>query len=192
MQMPTQPRGTPLLRNGAIPAIGRTGRLVESPFHCVETALPGRPNGRHERPGWCRPTDTRCARLKRLSHKMLTNDMEINTIERLKSAAMILAVHNPKGGVGKTTTAVNVAAVLAGMGRKVLLIDLEAYAGSSISLGVRFKDLRPSIADVLMDRVRPADAVRSLPRFPNLHLITGSMALAQRLTMSSGARSRLH
>jgi len=92
---------------------------------------------------------------------------------------MILAVHNPKGGVGKTTTAVNVAAVLAGMGRKVLLIDLEAYAGSSISLGVRFKDLRPSIADVLMDRVRPADAVRSLPRFPNLHLITGSMALAQ-------------
>jgi len=92
---------------------------------------------------------------------------------------MILAVHNPKGGVGKTTTAVNVAAVLAGMGRKVLLIDLEAYAGSSISLGLRLKDLRPSIADVLLDRVRPADAVRSLPRFPNLHLITGSLALTQ-------------
>src|SRR5437762_3954005 len=178
MQMLTQPRGTPMLRNGAIPAIGRTGRLVKSAFHRVETALPGRPDGRHE----ClrcavRPTPAG-ARLKRLTHKMLPNDMEINTIERLKSAAMILAVHNPKGGVGKTTTAVNVAAVLAGMGRKVLLIDLEAYAGSSISLGVRFKDLRPSIADVLMDRVRPADAVRSLPRFPNLHLITGSMALA--------------
>jgi chromosome partitioning protein len=92
---------------------------------------------------------------------------------------MILAVHNPKGGVGKTTTAVNVAAVLAGMGRKVLLIDLEAYAGSSISLGLRPRDLRPSIADVLLDRVRPGDAVRSLPRFPNLHLITGSLALTQ-------------
>jgi chromosome partitioning protein len=92
---------------------------------------------------------------------------------------MILAVHNPKGGVGKTTTAVNVAAVLAGSGRKVLLIDLEAYAGSSISLGVRPRDLRPSIAEVLVDRVRPADAVRSLPRFPNLHLVTGSLALMQ-------------
>ncbi|HEV8319494.1 MAG TPA: ParA family protein [Vicinamibacterales bacterium] len=92
---------------------------------------------------------------------------------------MILAVHNPKGGVGKTTTAVNVAAVLAGMGRKVLLMDLEPYAGSSISLGLRPKDLRPSIADVLVDRVRPVDAVRTLPRFPNLHLITGSLALAQ-------------
>jgi hypothetical protein len=92
---------------------------------------------------------------------------------------MILAVHNPKGGVGKTTTAVNVAAVLAGMGRKVLLIDLEAYAGSSISLGLRPRDLRPSIADVLVDRVRPGDAVRSLPRFPNLHLVTGSLALTQ-------------
>jgi chromosome partitioning protein len=92
---------------------------------------------------------------------------------------MILAVHNPKGGVGKTTTAVNVAAVLAGMGRKVLLIDLEAYAGSSISLGLRPRDLRPSIVDVLLDRVRPIDAVRALPRFPNLHLITGSLALTQ-------------
>jgi len=100
-------------------------------------------------------------------------------MEGLMPSAMILAVHNPKGGVGKTTTAVNVAAVLAGMGRKVLLLDLEAYAGSSISLGLRPKDLRPSIADVLVGRVRPVDAVRSLPRFPNLHLITGSLALTQ-------------
>jgi chromosome partitioning protein len=92
---------------------------------------------------------------------------------------MILAVHNPKGGVGKTTTAVNVAAAMAGMGRKVLLVDLEAYAGSSISLGLRPRDLRPSIADVLLDRVKPMDAVRSLPRFPNLHLVTGSLALTQ-------------
>jgi chromosome partitioning protein len=49
---------------------------------------------------------------------------------------MIVGVHNPKGGTAKTTTAVNVAAVLADMGRRVLLVDLEPYAAASISLGV--------------------------------------------------------
>ena len=50
---------------------------------------------------------------------------------------MILALYNPKGGCGKTTTAVNVATELARRGRSVLLVDLEADMGSSISLGVR-------------------------------------------------------
>jgi chromosome partitioning protein len=92
---------------------------------------------------------------------------------------MILAVHNPKGGVGKTTTAVNVAAVIAGMGRPVLLVDLEAYAGASISLGIAPADLRPSIADVLLGHMRPQEAVRTVPGVPNLSLLTGSPALTQ-------------
>lgn len=92
---------------------------------------------------------------------------------------MILGVHNPKGGVGKTTTAVNIAAAIAGMGRRVLLVDLEAYAGSSISLGIAPPDLRPSIADVLLGHTRPADAVRAVPAVPNLHLITGSPTLTR-------------
>ena len=50
---------------------------------------------------------------------------------------MIVAVFNPKGGVGKTTTAVNVAACLARAGRSVLLVDLEADMNASISLGVQ-------------------------------------------------------
>ena len=91
---------------------------------------------------------------------------------------MVLAVFNPKGGVGKTTTAVNLAALLAGRGRKVLLVDLEAYAGASISLGVRLADLRPSIAEVLLHSVRPTDAVRPVRRVANLHLMTGSPALS--------------
>lgn len=91
---------------------------------------------------------------------------------------MILAAFNPKGGTGKTTTAVNVAAVLASMRRKVLLIDLEADLNASISLGVRPADARPSIAEVLMREKRPADAVRMVGRMPNLFLMTGSPALA--------------
>ena len=91
---------------------------------------------------------------------------------------MILAVYNPKGGVGKTTTAVNVAAVLAGTGRSVLLVDLEADMNASISLGVRPADVRPSIVELLLHQRQPADVVRRVSSVPNLHLITGAPALA--------------
>ncbi|HVZ23196.1 MAG TPA: ParA family protein [Vicinamibacterales bacterium] len=90
---------------------------------------------------------------------------------------MILAAFNPKGGVGKTTTAVNVAAALARMGRSVLLIDLEADLNASISLGVRPRHSSPSIADLLLHQARAEDAIRTIGSVPNLHLITGSFAL---------------
>jgi chromosome partitioning protein len=91
---------------------------------------------------------------------------------------MILAVHNPKGGSGKTTTAVNVATELARRGRSVLLVDLEADMGASISLGVAPTDTRPSIYELLLNERRPGDAVRSVTRVPNLRLVAGSPALA--------------
>jgi chromosome partitioning protein len=92
---------------------------------------------------------------------------------------MIIAAFNPKGGAGKTTTAVNVATVLARMGKSVLLIDLEADLNASISLGVRPTDVHPSIAELLLHHRRPADAVREVDDVANLHLITGSPALAE-------------
>lgn len=91
---------------------------------------------------------------------------------------MILAAYNPKGGAGKTTTAVNVATVLAGLGKSVLLIDLEADLNASISVGVRPVNAAPSIAEVMLHDVRAADAMRQLPGIENLFLITGSPRLA--------------
>jgi chromosome partitioning protein len=91
---------------------------------------------------------------------------------------MILGVFNPKGGVGKTTTAVNIATVMAARGKSVLLVDLEADLNASISLGVRPADAYPSIADVLLHQHVPAQAVRPIPGIKNLSLITGSPALA--------------
>jgi chromosome partitioning protein len=91
---------------------------------------------------------------------------------------MIIAAFNPKGGTGKTTTAVNVASALAHAGRSVLLIDLEADINASISLGVRPRDVSASIADLLLHDARPADAVRATA-IDRLHLITGSSALAR-------------
>ena len=91
---------------------------------------------------------------------------------------MIIAAFNPKGGVGKTTTAVSLAAVLARSGRSVLLVDLEADLNASISLGVRPGQASRSVADLILHSSSPADAVRSVTGIDNLSLITGSAALA--------------
>lgn len=91
---------------------------------------------------------------------------------------MIVAAFNPKGGVGKTTTAVNVATVLAGAGRSVVLVDLEADMNASISLGVRPGDASPSIADALLHHRQASPIARPIPQVPNLHLITGAPDLA--------------
>jgi chromosome partitioning protein len=99
---------------------------------------------------------------------------------------MIIATFNPNGGVGKTTTAVNVAASIARTSRPVLLVDLEANMNASISLGIGPAEARPSIADVLLKRQRALDAVRPIAGVPGLHLITGSPALAE---MDDGLRN---
>jgi chromosome partitioning protein len=95
------------------------------------------------------------------------------------ASRMIIGVFNPKGGVGKTTTAVNTAAVLAATGRSVLLVDLEADMNASISLGVRPADAAPSVADVLLRHRQPTDAVRPVTSVRNMHLMTGAPSLAQ-------------
>jgi chromosome partitioning protein len=92
---------------------------------------------------------------------------------------MIIAAFNPKGGVGKTTTVVTVASMLAGMGRSVLVVDLEADLNASISLGVRPGDARPSVVDALLRHVTAAAAVRPITDVPNLHVLTGAPELAQ-------------
>ena len=66
--------------------------------------------------------------------------------------AVVIAVANQKGGVGKTTTAVNVAAALAAAGKYVLLIDLDSQANATSGLGVDHKTLEASIYDALIGR----------------------------------------
>jgi chromosome partitioning protein len=102
----------------------------------------------------------------------------------------ILPVLNKKGGVGKTTTAVNVAAGLARRGRDVLLVDLDGQGSASISLGVSNDNLTPSSADVLSDNIPVDEAIRSTER-DSLDLLTGSLDLAgTEKALQSQARSQ--
>ena len=81
----------------------------------------------------------------------------------------IIAVANQKGGVGKTTTTVNVAAGLALAGRRALIVDLDPQANSTRALGVERNPERYSIYDVLIEGIPIKEAV--LPtEMENLHL----------------------
>jgi len=87
-----------------------------------------------------------------------------------------IAILNQKGGVGKTTTSVNLAAALANAGQRVCLIDLDPQSHASLHLGMSTHQGEPSMYDVLCDNASLADARKWV--HPHLAVVPGSLDLA--------------
>ena len=89
----------------------------------------------------------------------------------------IIAFVNQKGGVGKTTSSINLAASLGLLGKKTLLIDLDPQGNSSTGVGVNKGELESSIYELLVDRTEVKKVVVKT-KFKNLYIIPASINLA--------------
>ena len=92
--------------------------------------------------------------------------------------ARIVAICNQKGGVGKTTTTINLGAALAERGRRVLLVDFDPQGALSVGLGIQPHDIDNTVYNLLMERNVKANDVLFHTTIPNLDLLPSNIDLS--------------
>ena len=94
------------------------------------------------------------------------------------TSTRIFTISNQKGGVGKTTTAVNMAAALASKGLQVLVIDLDPQGNASTALNIEHREGTPSVYNVLLEGASIADVVQISTEMPGLTCVPATIDLA--------------
>ena len=116
-----------------------------------------------------------------LARELYENGERLATVEsqRLPKPAKtrIFTISNQKGGVGKTTTAVNIAAALASKGLQVLVIDLDPQGNASTALGIEHHAAIQSIYEVLVGDVPLENVIKVSPEMPGLTCVPATIHL---------------
>ena len=95
-----------------------------------------------------------------------------------KKMGRIIAIANQKGGVGKTTTSINLSACLAEMGKKVLVIDLDPQGNTTSGFGIDKSEMENTVYELMLDECTIKESMTKVENIENLSLIPSNVNLA--------------